>query len=428
MSKRWAWLLGIAVLISIGLLVACSSSYSPSSDGLVLVSSQANQVIDSFSFNLNSGSISQIGGSPSTSGTPSAMVLDPTGAYAYVIINGNSIASFKVNSDGSLKATGNTIADPNPTGLAMDAAGKFLFVAEGLANVAIMNATSTPCTQTPAQYGVCVYGIGSGGALTVANGAYVSPGTAQTANIVAIAATPTVFPPLGITGQQNAVCSNEGNNPPTTEFLYAVDSVNYQVWAFSVDTSTGALGNPPTFTQVPVLGTGAVPSGVVVEPCDRFAYVTNYQDNTVSAYTICNGLSTQSPACPSSPDGTLRVIPGTAAAQAFSIGAGLGPGPLVADPFGNFLYVLDQKSDQVSPLRIGSVSGVISSQSPVSTGANPTGIAIRADGSWLFVANNGAASNASGTISQFSVIPASGTMSGLPAVPTDNRPFGVAVK
>jgi len=294
MSKRWAWLLGIAVLISIGLLVACSSSYSPSSDGLVLVASQQNQVIESFSFNLNSGSITQIGNPPATSGTPSAMVLDPAGAYAYVIINGSSVASFKVNSDGSLKATGNTIADPNPTSLAMDAAGKFLFVAEGLGNIAAQNATNnnTPCTQVLApnvapQYGVCVYTIGSGGSLTVANGAYVSPGTLQVANIVAVAATPTVFPTIGITGTQPAVCSSPGNNPPSSEFLYAVDSVNYQVWAFSVDTSTGALGNPTNHSQVQPFSTGAVPSGVVVDPCDRFVYVSNYKDNTVNGFTIC---------------------------------------------------------------------------------------------------------------------------------------------
>jgi len=400
MSKRWAWLLGIVVLVSIGLLVACGSKYSPSSDGLVLVASQQNQVIQSFSFNLNSGSVSGISKAPSTNGTPTAVVLDPAGAYAYVIIDGNSIASFKVNSDGTLSAVGTGTA-PNATAIAMDAAGKFLFVVGGLSGT------------------VSSFAIGSGGTLTAVPSTYTVPGTLSPPNLVAVAATPTVFPSVGITGTQNAVCSSPGNNPPTSEFLYAVDSVNYQVWAFSVDTSTGALGNPPNHAQVQTFPTGAVPSGVVVDPCDRFLYVTNYQDNNVSAFTICNGLSTQSQSCPASPDGTLNPITGSP----FSLGAGLGPGPLAVDPFGNFLYVLDQKSNQITPFHIGSVSGGLTSQAPVNTGQKPTSIAIRGDGSWMFVTNFQA-----GTLSQYSVIPASGTLSALPAVQTDNWPYGVAVK
>jgi 6-phosphogluconolactonase (cycloisomerase 2 family) len=400
MSMRWAWLLAIVVLISLGLLVACGTKFSPSSDGLVLVASQANQVIQSFSFNLNSGSISQIGNPPGTSGTPSSMVLDPAGSYAYVIVNG-SIASFKVNSDGTLTSTGSGTTATGGGAIAMDAAGKFLFVLGG---------PSGP---------VSSYAIGSGGTLTSVPSTYTIPSTLQTPSLVALTATPTVFPAPGITGTQNAVCSSQGNNPPTSEFLYAVDSVNYLVWAFSVDTSSGALGNPPNHSQVQTFATGAVPAGVAVDSCDRFLYVTNYKDNNVSAFTICNGLASQSQSCPVTPDGTLTVVDGSP----FSLGAGLGPGPLALDPFGNFLYVVDQKSNQITPFKIGSVSGALTSQSPVNTGQKPTSIVIRGDGSWMFVTNFD-----SGNLSQYSVIPASGTLNALPAVATDNWPYGVAVK
>ena len=55
MSKRLAWLLGVVVLVAIGLLVACGSNYSASSDGLVLVGSQGSGLIETFSFNLGTG-------------------------------------------------------------------------------------------------------------------------------------------------------------------------------------------------------------------------------------------------------------------------------------------------------------------------------------------------------------------------------------
>ncbi len=64
MSKRFAWLLGVVVLVSIGVLVACGSNYNASSDGLVLVGSQGSGLIETFSFNLNNGGSSAISNTP----------------------------------------------------------------------------------------------------------------------------------------------------------------------------------------------------------------------------------------------------------------------------------------------------------------------------------------------------------------------------
>ncbi len=55
MSKRLAWVLGVVVLVSIGVLVACGSNYNASSDGLLLVGSQGSGLIETFSFNLSNG-------------------------------------------------------------------------------------------------------------------------------------------------------------------------------------------------------------------------------------------------------------------------------------------------------------------------------------------------------------------------------------
>ena len=390
MSKRF-WLLGLVGLISAGLLVACGSNYNSSTSGLVLVGSQGSSVIQTYSFNLNSGHVASVANSTNDTGNstcllnglPGPMVVDPKGTYAYVVLNAASQCSnsnpgilvFQIKSDGTI-AQVSTVSGPTPVSLAMDAAGKFLFAAEGGA--------------------VEVFTIGSGGALTSAGKASPTGLMSQSPDIVSVAATPTVFPGIGINGTQNAVCS-VGNNPPSTQYLYALDANNYVVWEYSVDPSSGALGNPPSATAPLSISTDAVPAGVTVDPCDRFVYVSGSLHNKINAYTIC---TVKGGPC-SNADGSLVAVSGSPIAVT---GSANGLGPIVVDPFGNDVYV------------VGTMSNTLS-------GSQPKSIAIRADNSWLFVTNY-----LSGTVSQYSIAPATGALSVLPAITTDNYPFGVAVK
>ncbi len=240
----------------------------------------------------------------------------------------------------------------------------------------------------------------------------------QPPNFVALAASPTVFPKLGINGVQNAVCQTPGNTPPTSEFLYAVDSVNYVVWQFSVDTTTGALGNPTGTTAVAMIATDTVPAGVAVDPCDRFAYVSNSLSNKISAYTICSQVTA---ACPNA-DGSLVAVTGSPFS---SSGNANGLGPIVVDPFGNNVYVLGTASNTISAFKITPISGSITAMNPavVATGNRPTSIVIRADDNWMFVSNFD-----SGSVSQYSITPATGDLAAAAPITTDNLPFGVAVK
>lgn len=404
MLTRFAWVPGVVVLVSLGLLVACATTYKASSDGLVIVATQGTGEVQAFAYSLGNGHISQVGSPPLTTGVPSLLALDPTGNFAYVVVNGNGIQSYKVDSSGTLTPLGSVIPDPNPVAMAVDSAGKFLFVAEGL-NVAVNS-----------------YTIGSDGTLTSVPGTYVFPPTVVPANLAALASSPTVFP------YQNAVCSTSGgNNAPTTEYLYVADSANYVVWQFGVDTSSGALTNPPGFSQAQSFTTGPVPSGVAVDSCNRFVYASNQQNNTISAFTICNGLSTQSEICTSAPlppGGLVPVIGSPFSLPGSSSGGGAnGPGPLLVDPFGNFLYVLNTGSNTIAPFHISPVSGSLTSQTVVAAGLGAKWMAIRSDDNWLFVSNYTAA-----TISQYSITPATGVLTPLPITITDNYPWGIAVK
>ncbi len=439
MSKRCAWLLGLVGLVSIGVLVACGTTYNASSDGLVLVGSQGSAAIQTFSFNLGSGHMSSVFNSTDDTiastcilpGLPASMVLDPAGNFAYAIILNTSdcqssvtgIMAFKVNSDGTLTAAGSLVPDPNPVALTMDSSGKYLFVAEGLQSIATAP-NAQPCPGTT-QYGICSYAIGSGGSLTAVQGSFTLPTLVQNPNFAALAVTSTVFPANPLNGPSNSVCSGTLNPAPSSEFIYLADSENNVVLEFGVDMSTGALTNPVGHSTVLPYTTAAVPSGVAVDACDRFVYVVNNQSNSVSAFTICNGLSTQPSSCElvNPPDDTLKTVSGSP----FSLSGGSAnfPGPIVVDPYGNTVYVVGTTSNTISIFHISPVSGALTAATPavVTTGAKPTSIAIRSDDSWIFVTNHDA-----GTLSQYSVTPATGSLSPQPTVTTDNYPVGVAVK
>jgi 6-phosphogluconolactonase (cycloisomerase 2 family) len=97
---------------------------------------------------------------------------------------------------------------------------------------------------------------------------------------------------------------------------------------------------------------------------------------------------------------------------------------MVIDTYGNYLYVLND-TNNISPYKISPLGGTISplTPSPIATGLGSTSIALRSDDSWLFVTNFNAAS-----VSQYVMTPTSGTLTPVPTIPTDNYPWGVAVK
>jgi 6-phosphogluconolactonase (cycloisomerase 2 family) len=423
---------GFAILVSLGLLVACSGQYSASNDGLVIVPSQGMAVVQSFSFNLNKGSDATIDSNPvipgpPDQGFPASIVLDPTGTFAYVTsvntpnpisdpcTKTSVIATYAVKSDGTLSAIGSQALQGNvfPVALAIDSAGKYLFAADS------STCASNSGQQTVAAGAVSVFAVGSNAGLAEVPGSpfpVLAISGGGTANLVALAVTPTVFPAQGSV-DQSPPCSL--TTPPTSEFLYVTDSQNNVVWEFSVDSSSGALGSPNSFA------TGSIPAGVAVDPCNHFVYVANQGSNTVSAYKMCNIIAL--PSCPVADNSLVPTI-------GSPFPTGNGPGPLVVSPQDNSLYVLDKSANvsagEISAFQISLANGSLSPLNPatVATGNAPVSIAIRSDNNWLFVTNNGSASG-NGSISEYSITPATGilTPSGT-GILTDTYPWGVAVK
>lgn len=431
MRKSFGWSVAVLGLVSIGALMACSAKYSAQNNGLVVVPSRADNVVETFSLNLGNGSVSQINnpGFPFQNGLFSSVVLHPTLSVAYMLIlqdptlpgsiECNSapppktacIAVSQIASDGKLAGPAlvslNTEANCNnvvPVAMAIDSTGKYLFVAD--------SATSSSCPGA-----VSVFSIDSAGNLTEVSGSPfalpVQPG-GQTASASALAVTPTVYP------YEYAVCQQQA--APTTENLYVTDSVDYVVVNYSVNLSSGAL-TPVLSGTVYGVPTGAVPDGVAVDPCNRFLYVANEQGNSVSAYVICSAVSVILN-CPSA-DFSLQPV----ANSPFATGDA--PGPVAVDAYGNFVYVVATGSNYINAFRIASGTGALSPLTPATyalstslgqiTGANA--IAIRSDDSFLFVSNS-----TPSTLSEFGIVPATGTLSPVGSISTLNYPSGVAVK
>lgn len=422
MSIRFPWLLGVVILVSIALLMACGSHYSASSDGLLIVPSLGSGVVQSFTFNLASGHTSAINTvavipGPPAQGAPTAVILDPAGAFAYITTthltnagtdpctSSNSVATFTVNSNGTLTAIGSASVGTNPpVALAIDSAGKFLFVANSATCV-------QPSHLIKAGY-ISVFSIGSNASLTQVPGSPFAVPQAiggPAPSPLSLAVTHTVFPVAGTP----AVCASQ--IAPTAEYLYVADSAGNDAVGFAVD-SSGALTLIPSTVGVG-FATGTTPSGITVDPCNRFVFVANQGSNNVSAFNICSavGIATCT-------DNKWDLV----AATGSPFSAGTGPGPLAVDPFGNFLYVLDTTQSAVSGYQIAQVTGALTPLSPATmgVGSSPVSIAIRGDDNWLFVTNY-----VSATVSQFIITPASGALT--PAgtgIVTDNFPWGVAVK
>lgn len=439
-------MLAVVVLLGIAALLACNTSYSPAYDGLVLVPSFGSATVQDFSFDLTNGHISTLSSAPAILGQPTAMALDPSGTFAYVTVVPNaqvfqtlpvsSIATYAIAADGTLSATGTpvtmvTLPGGNvfPVAMTIDSAGKFLFVADQQTTDTLGNAV--PGT-------ISVFSVASGTLTEVAGSPFQVPvlqsGPTMIANLVGLALTPTKYPTLNTQAVANAACALWQPLPPSTpEYLYVTDSNNNVVWAFNV-ASSGSLSLITNQTGTVVsFPADSVTTGVAVDPCNRFVFVTNTLSNDLSAYAICNSTSPGRPAvCDSSqyPEGSLVQVPGSPFALGAGGGAPNGPTVLAVDPLANFLYVVDHTSNQLSCFRISGVNGSLAPLTTafVGTGINPFAIAIRADDNWVFVANNNT-TNGTGSLNQYELSPATGVLTPFGgAIETGNYPTAVVVK
>jgi 6-phosphogluconolactonase (cycloisomerase 2 family) len=216
---------------------------------------------------------------------------------------------------------------------------------------------------------VSLYGIEPNGTLTLVNSAVAS----------GIVPAGMAFANLGSAGR----------------FLYMTNPNTNGVAQYAI-AADGTL-NPLTPATAP---TGSIPEGIVVDPSNRYVYVTNQGDGTVSELTINSSNGTLSPMTPAA----VTSGQSNAAMQAIAV-----------NPSGNALYATDITNNDVAQFTIGS-NGVLSAMSTatVPAGSLPVGAVVDPSGKYLYVANSGNSS-----VSQYTINSTTGSLSPMstPTVP-----------
>jgi 6-phosphogluconolactonase len=382
--------LAALVFVSTMILLACSSVNTTAvsnGTGLLFFTTQGDSSIWSYQIVLANGSLNQIIQPLSTGSFPSGIALAPSFTALFVANRASdTVTSYSVTNTGVLTAGSTAKTGTRPTALALDPAGQFLYVAnQGSNDVSAFSVSGT--TLTP------------------------------------VKGSPFTTIPIGTTaatGPSAIVVSLTGN------FVYVADNFTQTLSAFSASSGVlTPLGTSPYTVGVSPAGLGIVPSG-------GFLYVANQGSNNVSGFAICDKVVTTCQV-PNKPDGTLTPITGSP----FSLGTGAGPVAVAADPSFNFVYVLDQGSNQVSQFSYANGTGVLASLSPAaaSTGITPTSMVIISGTTgaqigniltnpfdYIYVTNLGGS-----TISAFTLNTTSGQLNpiGTPTV-TTNNPSAVA--
>lgn len=317
--------------------------------------------ITAYAVDYQSGALTPLADSPIPAGkNPVTLVAGPAsanGQFIYVINRDDStVMEFAIGTDGKLylKNTYNTTGSL-PVAAAIDAGGKYLYVANTYQNGPDNTQLYTPSSPGPGS--VTIFPINADGSL----------GTPSTQNVGNL-------PVSIVASKQNS-------------YVYVLDQENAStasplgvILGYSENTSTGAL-TPTTGGTAVVNGVtipngypaGTVPSSIAEDPSARFVYVTDKADNLL--YGFLTGTNGQLTTMTNGPFST-----------------GLFPVNVTIDPRGKYLYVANYNANNISAYAIdvatGAPSGTVGSGG-VQVGTGPTCIAIEpALGKYLYTSNN----------------------------------------
>jgi DNA-binding beta-propeller fold protein YncE len=396
---------GISVAIGLG-ATACSRDYV--ADYVYTVSASSPN-INAFAVDFQSGILTQVTGSPFQTGftRETTLVPSPDGKFLFVLSGSedSAVEVFAIGTDGKLygQKTYTLGGGTYPTSLAVDSAGKFLYV------TFTFQPGFTPVSPGPG--GVTIFPIPGDGTLGTPVSINGQPFLSVGNNPVAITVTPAVCSPTPVIST-NTACTGASGAGKQNVFVFVVDqepAPNATVLGYAQNTSTGALtplsgtafnSTLKTWQGYPA---GVAPSAIASDPTGRFVYITDQTANQIYGYSIANQGSGNLTPLVSSPYGT-----------------GLFPVQLVIDPRGKYLYTTNFNSGTVSSFAIdqasGSLSGVAAAGS-FTTGTRPNCLTIDpALGIYLYTSNF-----LDSTISAGQLSPNTGSLQGVA-----NSPFTVS--
>lgn len=196
---------------------------------------------------------------------------------------------------------------------------------------------------------------------------------------------------------------------PANRFVLAADLGMDQVRIYRLDQTSGLLA----FHGAAAARPGAGPRHIIFHPNQRWVYVSNELDSTVTAFAW------DAQAGSLAEIGTLPTLPLFAADSP-------APANAVADlhltPDGRFLYVSNRGHNSLARYAVDSATGALAALGHTPSGGNgPRGFAISPDGRWLLCAHQH-----SNDVFVFEIDPHSGDLR--PTGEKVNVPAGVCVK
>jgi 6-phosphogluconolactonase (cycloisomerase 2 family) len=384
----------LASILSLALVsvTACSRDYVLAylyvTTAKPLTGTSPNGGVSAYAVDFQIGSLTPLADSPILAGrNPVTLVASPNGLNLYVVNHDDSsVGEYAIGTDGKiyLQNTYN-VTGSMATAIAIDAAGKFLYVT--FTYQVGPNGQQLYSPASPGPGGVTIFPINGDGSLG-------TPSTLKVGNS-----------PVGIVVSR----------PPaggTAVFAYVLDqetptTPKATVLRFSQNLTTGALTPTPGTvittdatgkTVATGYGAGTTPSAIAEDPSARFVYITDEATNQLFGNLVANNGS---------------LVPMTNSPFA----TGIFPVGLTIDPRGKFLYVANFSSNTVGAYAIDAASGnpvgsVGSASTTVDTA--PTCVTIEpALGIYAYTSNNLAS-----TVSAMQLDPHNGGLSQV-----QNTPF-----
>lgn len=370
--------------------------------------SEASETVSAYRIDASSGALTQIdcgggvgcyGANFATGSSPFPVTVDPSGKFAYVVNNGsNDISAYAINaSSGALVRVNcgggagcngaNFAAATNPYGIAIDPTGRFVYITNtNTDSVSIYTINTSNGALTTISTGV-VAGTFPVSITVDPTGkfAYVANQSSGDVSAYAINTSTGLLAQIGCGGGTGCVGANfaAGSAPvavsvdASSKFVYVVNYGSNDISTFAIGT-TGALTRLETMRSRNAATAIAMVKGTAaVTYTPKFAYAANLASNDVSAYNINAG------------SGTLSQIDcgGGAGCNGANFAAGSFPLSVTVGPSGQFAYVANAASSNVTLYAVNAVSGALASTGAIAAGTGSRSVGIDPSGRFAYVAN-----------------------------------------
>jgi len=358
--------IGNADVTNVG--IACTTNASR----FAFVGSTSSNNITGYSIDAANGTLTPLAQSPFAATAPLFVAVDPSGGYALVgDASSPSVSIYAINPTSGVPTaiSGSPFAGGHGSSAAViDAPDHLVYVTNQVDSTIsgyFYNPSSGALTMIPgspfaAGNGPISISMTPDHSLTAA-GPFVYVANNASSSVSAYVAELTTGSLSPVSGSPFSA----GRGPssvavdPSSQFVYVTNQTDGTVSAWKIDQTATNPGTLAAIAGSP-FAAGSGPVAIVIDAYDRFVYVANNADNTVSGYTI-------NPAT-----GALVAIAGSPYA------AGTGPDSLAVDNLGKFLFVTNGGSNTVSVYAIDAASGALTPSvgSPFAVAVGPNSIAL----------------------------------------------------